>query len=230
MSEAVNETDEQRRQRKFEEQRARDRAEFDRLEKAIAPLKFSEQVGRDDDPNWNYCNRQILNEAGDVLGHVRYRKQGHYSSGPMVFEITSKRIHNTRSSWRGEGTRRYKKFDSAVTAVKKFCISVSADEERAKVLRKELDYYRRKVNSSSRRHTQIEHGDSWSHRRPDADKLVELLASDIPQNYLEGQQYLKQLIRQKKVHRRYSKWVEETFIEPRQTELDSLDTSNEHIR
>lgn len=218
---------EDRKQQQFEEEQARHRRQMDSLELQIAPLKLSKVKGSEDDPNWGYMNRTVLSEAGENLGRIVYKRSGYYRSSPMKFTLTSSRIPATRG-YRSEGSRIYKKFDSVVAAIKKFCIPVSTDEERAEVLRKELRRYREVVSQSYRRSLSVD-GNRWSNSAP-VSGFVQLLASDIKQDQIEGAEYMRVLIRKCRVHKRFDKWVKETFIDPRQTELNSLDTSKETIR
>ena len=216
---------EEEQERKHEEQRQRNQRDVDSMEIAIAPLKFDEMSPA----NRQYLFRTILSPEGEQLGTVHYSRRGYYAHSPMKWRVTSKRIRNRSRYSSGGGHRDYTKFDSAVAAIKKFCIAKSPDEDRARELRQELQHYRSKVSRSSRRHRLLDHSQGYG-RSPDADALVDLLASDIPQNYLEGQAYLAKLIRQKKVHWRYAAWVTKTFIADRELELSLLDLSKENVK
>ena len=217
---------EKERQAKFDAEQAQYRATMDKLEAAIAPLTFKPPRGREDDPNWGYMTRDILSD-GERVGHITYTSSGYsYQRRPMQFSVSSPRIPTQgRYSYR-EGARRYKKFDSAVAGIKKFCLPVSDDEKRAEVLRKELRQYRQVLSDSQKRSISVD-GQGWT--SPTADSLVRLLASPIKQDQIEGAEYLRVLVRKKKVHVRWSTWLKDTFITPRLEELNALDTSKEKI-
>ena len=106
-------------------------------------------------------------------------------------------------------------------------MAVTDDETRAKVLRSELSMYRGKVSASYKRSLHLD-GSSWG-ASPPVDRFIALLASDVPQDYLEGREYIRVLTRKRRVHLRFRDWMEERFIEPRQTELKGLDTSKERV-
>lgn len=223
----AREEQERIKQERHEKQQASYRETMDAIERQIAPLKLSKVKGREGDPNWGYMNRQILSESGEQLGHIRYASTGYSWNSVMKFTLTSPRIHTNRRSYRSEASRHYKKFDSVVIAIRKFCIPVSGDEERAEVLRKELRRYRDVLSKSYKRSLTTD-GDGWRNSPP-INGFINLLASDIKQDQIEGAEYIRILIRKRRVNVRFEKWVKETFINPRQTELDALDLSKERI-
>jgi hypothetical protein len=217
---------EERRQQRFEEERAEERRIFDSIVGMIAPLQVAEHKGRDDDPWWNYCSRDILTPDGERVGHIRLDHSGYSFNRKRFWKVTSPRIPTRGRYSYGEGDRRYKIPEKAAEAIKKFCIPVSADEERAKVLRRELKHYRDVVSNS---YTRSLHVDGTGYTSPNVDRFIRLLASPIKQDQIEGAEYIRVLVRKKKVHNRWSEWVKATFIDPRQEELNTLDTSKEKI-
>lgn len=224
---------ERERQEKYEAERAAERELFDEVERRIGPdLKFAKHDPGNkgnEDPWWNYCSRAILTVDGDErVGHVRIEHSGYSYNRKRSFAVTSERI--TKHGYynrRAAGTRRYKYPSTAADAIKKFCIPVSDDEKRAAVLRRELQHYRNVVDSSKKRSLSVD-GQGYGSSAP-VDRFVQLLASDIAQDRLEGEEYMRVLIRKKRVHNRWKAWVQATFIDPRQTELNGLDTSKEKI-
>ena len=218
---------ERERQEKYEAERAADRKKFDQIEGLIKPLKFAEyKAAREDDPFWNYCSRDVVSEDGERLGHIRLDTSGYSYKRNKRWTVSSPRIP-TRSRYSyGEGKRRYKHVDTAANAIKKFCIPVSDDEQRADVLRRELKHYRNVVEQAYRRSLTTD-GSGYTGARVDG--FIRLLASDIPQDRIEGEEYIRVLVRKRRVHNRWSAWVKVTFIDPRQTELEGLDTSKEKI-
>lgn len=223
----ARQAEEDRKQAQHEKQQASYRDTMDAIGRQIVPLKLSKVKGREGDPNWGYMNRRILSESGESLGSIVYRSTGYSWKSKMKFTLTSPRIPARGNYSYREGSRIYQKFDSVVMGILKFCIAVSADEERAEVLRRELRHYREVLSQSYRRSLSVD-GDRWKNSAP-VSGFVQLLASDIKQDQLEGQEYMRVLIRKHRVHNRFDKWVRETFIEPRQTELDSLDLSKEKV-
>jgi hypothetical protein len=143
------------------------------------------------------------------------------------FRLSSPRIPSRSRYRHGDGYRDYQKFDSVVLSIAKFCLPVSDDETRAKVLRTELSHYRSVLQQSHSRHLHIE---GTGYASPNVDGFIRLLASDIKQDQLEGQEFIRILVRKKRVHNRFHAWVMEHFITPRQEELNALDTSKETIR
>jgi hypothetical protein len=127
----------------------------------------------------------------------------------------------------GDGFRDYQKVDSVITNIKKFCMPVSDDEQRAKELRTELQHYREVLRNAFRRSLHIE-GTGYG-ISPTVDRFISLLASNIKQDELEGREYIRILVRKRKVHNRFHLWVMERFITPREDELSALDTSKETI-
>lgn len=221
--------------RRTEEQQkdiAARRAKMTEIEDAIAPLKFAPV--REDASEYHLYRRAILTPEGEEVGHLAYESRsrgylyGTYGTKTDRFRLQSKRIP-TRGGYRRfqGGQRDYRKIESAIAAIRKFCLPVSWDEKRAKVLRKELEHYDAKLRQIRGRSLSVT---GIGYRSPEIDRFIELLASDIPQNYLEGQEFIKILVRKKRVYNRFKKWLEEKFIEPRQKELDALDTSKERIQ
>lgn len=223
----ARETQEAEKQERHEKQQARYRAEMDKIEGLIAPLKFSTVTGREGDPHWGYMNRVVQSESGESLGRLTYSSTGYSWKSQRKFTLTSPRIPARGGYTYRDGVRRYKKLDSAVAGIQKFCIAVSADEDRAEVLRKELRRYRDVLSSSYKRSLTTD-GDGWRTSAP-VSGFINLLASDIKQDQIEGAEYIRVLIRKRRVNVRFEKWVKETYINPRQEELDSLDLSKERI-
>ena len=224
---------ERERQEKYEAERAADREKFDEIERLIGPnLKFKpydrNHSKSNEDPWWNYCSREIQTAGGERVGHVRLDASGYSYNRKKYWSVTSPRIlKHGYYNRRADGTRRYKYPHTAAEAIKKFCIPVSDDEQRAEVLRRELQHYRNVVDRAYKRSISID-GQGYGSTIP-VDRFVRLLASDIAQDRLEGEEYMRILIRKKRVHNRWSAWVKATFIDPRVEELDGLDTSKEKI-
>lgn len=229
------ETEEQRQQRYDEaaerEQEKRRQEHLSRvrtmeqIERNIAPLKF--EPLKEDPTEHQQLRRQILSEDGERVGHLVSERDGFRARSKERYRVSSPRIPS-RSRYRGgDGFRDYRRVDSVIAAIKKFCVPVSGDEKRAKELRTELQHYREVMRNSFRRSLHVE-GDRFG-SSPPVDRFIMLLASDIPQNFLEGQEYIRVLIRKKRVHLRWNTWVLETFVKPRQEELNALDTSKESI-
>ena len=198
---------------------------MEQIERNIAPLTFSPLAK--DPTEHAQLRRQILSEDGERVGHLSSERDGFRARSKERYRVSSPRIPS-RSRYRGgDGFRDYRKVDSVIAAIKKFCVPVSGDEKRAKELRTELQHYREVMRNSFRRSLHIEgthYGSS-----PPVDRFINLLASDIMQDKLEGQEYIRILVRKKRVNTRWSKWVLETFVTPRQEELNALDTSKETI-
>lgn len=232
--EKTRQEQETRRQAEFEAGQARARETMDILEARIAPLTFSTvQQWRDDDPEhegtewWGYFNRQVLSESGESVGHVKYEKSGYSWKSTMKWTLTSARIPRNRTYY-GQASRRYTKFESVVAAIKKFCIAVSADEDKAKVLRREISHYNHVLQVARGRSLHVD-GIGRGYASPSVNGFIELLASPIKQDQIEGAEYIRILVRKKKVHTRFDKWVHEHFIDPRQSELNTLDLSKESV-
>jgi hypothetical protein len=201
-------------------------ATMEQIERNIAPLSFSPL---DEDPTEHQqLRRQILSEDGERVGHLGYELAGYRYRSKDRFRLSSPRIAS-RSRYRsGDGQRDYKIVESVIAGIKKFCMPVSNDEKRAKVLRTELQHYREVMRNSYRRSLHIEGNRFGS--SPPVDRFIMLLASDIMQDKLEGQEYIRILVRKKRVQTRWSAWVLETFVKPRQEELNALDTSKESLK
>lgn len=204
------------------------RATMTVIEDAITPLKFAPV--REEASEYHFYRRAILTPEGEEVGHLAYESRSRgslYGSKNDRFRLQSKRIPS-RTTWRSQGGHRdYRKIESAIAAIRKFCLPVSWDEKRAKVLRKELGHYDAKLRQIRGRSLSVT---GIGYRSPEIDRFIELLASDIPQNYIEGREFIRVLVRKKRVYNRFKKWLEEKFIEPRQKELDALDTSKEMIQ
>lgn len=200
-------------------------ATMEQIEHLIVPLKFAPlKEGANESAQ---LSRAILSEDGEKVGHLSYQRMGYGYRSKERFRLSSPRIP-ARSRYRhGDGYRDYQKFDSVIFSILKFCLPVSDDETRAKVLRTELTHYRHVLQQSHKRHLHIE---GTGYASPNIDGFIRLLASDIKQDQLEGQEFIRILVRKKRVHLRFHKWVMEHFITPRQDELNALDTSKEVIR
>lgn len=199
---------------------------MDLLEKQIAPLTLN--VPPNKDREGTYLNRTILSPSGEQLGRVVMGYPRRYGLTPPVlyFRVSSRRIPSRSNRYGGE--RRYTKFDSAVAAIKKFCIPTSDDESRAKVLRKELSYYHGKIRKSDDRHRCIPGAPSYY--RPDLSHLIDLLAdSEGTESMVQGALLLDTMVKKRRVHVRYTTWIKRTFVDPLADELASLDLSNEKV-
>ncbi len=216
--------EERERKREEEIQKIHDlrMAEFKVIESKISPLKFAPLPA--DANHYRQLTRKIVTAEGEVVGTLSYKQNWSWKEGR--YSVSSRRImKHGRYAW-GEGQRFYKKLDSVIAAIIKFCIAVSDDEERAKVLRSEMHHYREVLRNSQRRSKSVTGQYSGTLA---VDGIIELLASDIGQDRIEGQEMIRVLVRKKRVARRFYAWVMEKFITPRQEELDSLDTSKERI-
>ena len=215
------------RERLYEENQQRKHdlrmAEFKLIENGIKPLLL-QPVRVDDNPH-SLLTRTILTASGERVGMLRWVQNWSWKSGR--YAVHSRRIPQHGRYHSGEGERFYKKLDSVIKAINKFCIAVSDDEERAKVLRSELRHYREVLQSSQRRSRSIT---GTYHGSLAVDGIVELLASDIGQDRVEGQEMIRVLVRKKRVARRFYTWVMEKFITPRAEELETLDTSKETVK
>jgi hypothetical protein len=219
------EQEERERRRTEEIQKIHDlrMAEFKLIENGIKPLRFLSQAA--DVNHYQQLTRQIITADGEKVGTLSYKRNWSWKEGR--YSVSSRRIlKHGRYSW-GEGQRFYKKLDSVVAAIKKFCIAVSDDEERAKVLRDEIQHYNEVLRGSHRRSRSVT---GTYHGTLAVDGIIELLASDIGQDRIEGQEMIRVLVRKKRVSRRFHAWVLGNFIGPRQKELDSLDTSKEKVK
>ena len=206
-------------------------ATLDEIEHGIAPLKFR-PVGKDQRPaNFDEgLGRTIITPEGERVGSVLYRSTGYSWKRNPRWRVNSERIPSHKSYYSsGGGSRDYKKIDSVIAAIRKFCIAVSDDETRAKVLRQELSHYREALQTSYRRSLRIDGTETYQGSAK-VDKFISLLASGITQDRLEFDEYNRVLVRKKKVNNRFTAWAQETLIHPRQEELDGLDTSKENVQ
>jgi hypothetical protein len=204
-------------------------ATLDEIEHGIAPLRF--RPPDIDQRPANYVEgygRTIITPEGEIVGRLLHRSSGYSWKRNVRWRVESERIPSHKSYYTsGGGSRDYKKIASVIAAIKKFCIAVSSDETRANVLRKELSHYREVLQQAYRRSLLITgEGYGGSAR---VDGFISLLASGITQDRLEFDEYIRVLVRKKKVNNRFTAWAQETLICPRQKELDALDTSKEKV-
>jgi hypothetical protein len=199
-------------------------AKMDQIENSIMPLTFKPL--KKDAPEHQALRRDIMS-GREVVGSVAFEMSGYRFQSKWRYRLRSPRIPSRSRYSFGGGHRDYQKIDSVVINIKKFCMPVTDDETRAEVLRKELRHYRDVLQQSHRRHLHIE---GTGYASPNVDRFISLLASDIMQDKLEGQEYIRILVRKKRVHNRFRAWVMERFVTPRQDELNALDTSKETIR
>jgi len=205
---------------------------FEIIEQGIGPhLRFEPVSGNESDQRkqLDKTQKHIISPDGERVGFVRVHRSGYsWQHKDDRTRLSSPRIPS-RSRYGGrDGYRDYKNMDSVIAGVKKFCMPVTDDENRAEVLRKELRHYRDVLQGAYRRSLHIE-GTGYG-ASPPVDRFINLLASDIGQDRVEGQEYIRILIRKRKVHNRFREWVMENFITPRQDELNALDTSKETVR
>lgn len=219
------------------DRRSRERREADELdrrnkleyiEKYIAPLRF-EPVNQGDE---GAARRQrnapnIITPDGEKVGSLQLTNRYSYSTG-IRYRVYSQRIpYSSRRRW-GMNYRDYTKIDSVVAAIKKFMFAVSNDEVRAKELREEISHYNSKIansNSDSRRvYTSVDYGSPL--RQPSLNIIIDgLVVHDA-----EAQETIDTLVKKRRVHLRFEAWLNTNFIEPRQKELNALDTSQEKVR
>lgn len=182
---------------------------------------------------WHTLTVYPLDSQDDAmnLGNLRVEPSGEYlfeqCAEKLRYRLVSPRIPSRSRYGGSSGWRDYRSVAAAVAGIRKFCMPVSDDETRGKVLRGELSEYRTAVSRSYTRSLHLD-GSTWG-LSPPVDRFVMLLASDIPQDYLEGREFMRVLIRKHRVHVRFRAWMKERFIDPRQTELDGLDLSNERL-
>jgi len=161
------------------------------------------------------------------LGSLRVEPSGEYlfeqSAEKLRYRLVSPRIPSRSRYGGSRGWRDYRSIPAAVAGIRKFCIEVSDDETRGEVLRGELSEYRSAVSRSYTRSLHLD-GSTWG-LSPPVERFVMLLASDIPQDYLEGREFMRVLIRKHRVHVRFRTWMKERFIDPRERELAGLDLS-----
>ena len=198
-------------------------AKMAQIENSIMPLTFKPLKA---DVKEHMKLRRDIMSGSEQVGHISFETIGYSWKRNFRFRLSSSRIPSRGRYSYGDGSRNYKKIDSVVAGIKKSCMPVSDDETRAKVLRGELRHYRDVLQQAHRRHLHIE-GTGYS--SPNVDGFIRLLASDIKQDQLEGHEFIRILVRKKRVHTRFHAWVMERFITPRQDELNSLDTSKETV-
>lgn len=198
-------------------------AKMQQIERGISPLMFKPLKA---DAKEHMKLRRDIMSGSEQVGHISFETTGYSWKRNFRFRLSSSRIPSRSRYSYGEGSRNYKKIDSVIAGVRKFCMPVSDDEKRAEILRKELAHYRSVLQQAHRRSLRIE-GTGYS--SPNVDGFIQLLASDIKQDQLEGHEFIRILVRKKRVHTRFHAWVMERFITPRQDELNSLDTSKETV-
>lgn len=217
------------RQRDAEEQRNKIHelrmAEFKVVENKISPLTFAPQD--EDASQHRQLTRSIVTEDGERVGTLSFKQDYSWKQLEGWYNLSSRRIpQHGRYRW-GDGTRRYKKVSSVIVAIKKFCMAVSNDEERATVLQNQLDHYHEVLRNANKRSRRVS---GRGYGAVPVDGFIDLLASDIPQDVREGEEFLRVLIRKRRVNKRFSTWVVQNFIKPRKEELDKLDTSKVVVR
>ena len=227
----MNDADRERyaEQQRREEERRRNQhlsrvAKMDQIENSIMPLTFKPLKA---DASENAQLRRTIMSGDEDVGSIAWESSGYSYQHKSRFRLRSPRIPSRSRYGIRHGLRDYKNLDSVVKNIRKFCMPVSNDEKRAEVLRAELRHYRDVLQRAHMRHLHIE---GFGYASPSVNKFIELLASDIMQDQLEGQEYIRILIRKKRVHIRFRAWVMEHFITPRQDELNALDTSKETVR
>ena len=199
-------------------------AKMQQIERGILPLMFKPL--KDDASEQAHLHREIM-DGSESVGNIAWELSGYSYQHKSRYRLRSPRIPSRSRYGLRHGHRDYKNIDSVIANIKKFCLAVSDDETRAEVLRKELRHYRDVLQRAHMRHLHIE---GTGYASPNVDGFIRLLASDIKQDQIEGHEYIRILVRKKRVHRRFNAWVMEHFITPRQQELDALDTSKETIR
>ena len=198
---------------------------MDYIERLILPLTFKPLK---EGASENAQLRRTIMSGDEDVGSVAWETSGYSYQHKFRYRLRSPRIPSRGRYSRRNGHRDYKNIDSVILNIAKFCIAVSNDETRAEVLRKELRHYRDVLQNASRRSLHIE-GTGYG-ASPNVDGFIRLLASDIMQDKLKGQEYIRILVRKKRVHIRFNAWVMENYITPRQDELNALDTSKEIVR
>ncbi len=196
------------------------------IEKYIAPLRF-EPANQGELHGRARHAPNIITPDGEKVGSLQLTNRYSYSTG-IRYRVYSPRIpHSSRRRW-GMSYRDYTKIDSVVAAIKKFMFAVSNDEVRAKVLREEIANFKSKIavsNSDSRKViTDQKYGSPL--RQPALANIIDgLVVHDA-----EAQATIDTLVKKRRVHLRFEAWLNAKFIEPREKELNALDTSKERIR
>jgi hypothetical protein len=197
---------------------------MDYIERLIIPLTFKPL--KEDASEHAQLNRQIMS-GDESVGSIAWELSGYSYQHKSRYRLRSPRIPSRSRYGMRHGHRDYKNIDSVILNIAKFCMPVTDDENRAEVLRIELRHYRDVLQKAHTRHLHIE---GTGYASPNVDGFIRLLASDIMQDKLEGQEFIRILVRKKRVHNRFHAWVMEHFITPRQDELNALDTSQETVR
>ncbi len=198
------------------------------IERGIAPLLFEPpNQGNERDMRRARHAPFIITPDGERVGSLQLTNRYSYSTG-IRYRVYSKRIpYSSRRRW-GQTYRDYTKIDSVVAAIKKFMFAVSNDETRAKVLREEISHYNSKIQNSNSDSRRVMSDEKYGSplRQPSLNIIVDgLVAHDA-----EAQATMDTLVKKRRVHLRFAAWLNTNFIEPRQKELNALDTSKENIR
>jgi hypothetical protein len=214
---------------KNEKERLERLAKMKQIERGIAPLKFKAHPDNATPHQRDGMWRIIVTPEGERVGSVNFRHVGYSWNKKDRFRVESNRIPSRKTYYAsGSGYRDYQRIDSVIKAITKFCFAVSDDESRASVLRTEVRRYKDARQKSYWRSLTTD-GEGYGNSAK-VDGFINLLASDITQDRLEGEEFIRVLIRKKRVHKRFAAWLNETFINPRQEELKALDTSKERVR
>lgn len=209
--------------------------QLDRIEtqiNSIASLKYEPlNQGEEGADGWRKTQRKIITADGEVVGSLRIIIAHGGWSQPR-YRFSSPRIpYNNRRDYRD-----YTIPESVVAAIVKFCMPVSGDEKRAKVLRKEIRYYQSRVSEAwnrTRGMLKWREPNQWQpdkpahadYTQPRFDLVIQGLAKDDP----EAKALLRALVNKKRVYDKFSDYVDFVYLNGRQAELARLDLRNETI-
>lgn len=218
--------------RKSRERRETDDLDRDKklnyIEKYIAPLRF-EPLNQGDE---GQARRQrhapnIITPDGEKVGSLQLTNRYSYSTG-IRYRVYSKRIPYSSRRRYGMSYRDYTKIDSVVAAIIKFMFAVSDDESRAKVLREEIGHYNSKIYSSNTDSRKVISDQKYG--SPLRQPSLAIIIDGLVVHDAEAQETIDTLVKKRRVHLRFEAWLNTTFIEPRQKELNALDTSKERVK
>lgn len=204
---------------------------------SIASLKYEPiNQGEEGVDGWRMTQRKIITADGEVVGSLRTIIASSGWDRPR-YRFSSPRIpYNNRRDYRD-----YTIPESVVAAIVKFCMPVSKDEGRAKVLRKEISYYQRRVSEAWNRTRGVlkwrggpnkwhpEETAKADYTQPRFDLVINGLASRDPEAKAEAEALLRALVNKKRVYDKFSDYVDFVYLNGRQAEMARLDLSNETI-
>ncbi len=171
--------------------------------------------------------RTLVTPEGEELGSVSFEhRRRSWSKKDLRIRLTSSRIPS-RSRYGSTGHRDFTKIPNLILAIQKFCHPVSSDEIRAEEIRKEIG----RINAILKKsYTRSGNPDGTQYERTYfARDLINRLASDEEMDVATAEEQLRILIRKRRVHNRWSAWVDENKLVPLRAELECLDLSKEKL-